>query len=73
MIVLLAQEAATPAGKPVGEPIPVAFVVLIVMLVKVVLIHKVGFEEGEPAEIGLAVIIAPDTLLVTEHPLLATQ
>ena len=41
--------ALTPEGKPVGDPIPVAPVVLILILVKGVLIHRVGVEEGAPA------------------------
>ena len=42
VIVLVAHAAVTPAGKPVAVPIPVAPVVATVILVKAVLIHKVG-------------------------------
>ena len=48
VIVFEAQAALTPVGKPVAEPIPVAPVVLCVILVKAVLIHKVGVEDAEP-------------------------
>ena len=41
-----AQAAVTPAGKPNAEPIPVAPVVVCVILVKGVLIHKVGVEDA---------------------------
>ena len=37
-----AKEAETPVGKPDAAPIPVAPVVAMVILVKAVLIHKVG-------------------------------
>ncbi len=40
------QTAVTPAGKPVAVPIPVAPVVVCVILVKAVLIHKVGDDEA---------------------------
>jgi hypothetical protein len=43
------QTAVTPAGKPVAVPIPVATDVTCVMLVKAVLIHKVGVEEAAEA------------------------
>ena len=46
VIVLAAHAAVTPAGKPNGAPIPVAPVVVCVMLVKAVLIHTVGVEDG---------------------------
>ena len=53
VIVLLAHEAVTPAGKPVTVPIPVAPVVVWVILVRSVLIHTVEVV-GEAA---VAVII----------------
>ena len=58
VITLDAQAALTPDGKPVGEPIPVALVVLIVILAKGVLIHKVGVEEGAPAVFVFTVTLA---------------
>ena len=48
LIVLLAQDAETPAGKPLGVSIPVAPVVVCVIEVNGVLIHKVGVELGRP-------------------------
>jgi hypothetical protein len=45
VMVLDAHTAVTPAGSPVAVPIPVAPVVVCVILVKVVLIHKVGVLE----------------------------
>ena len=38
--------ALTPAGNPVAVPIPVAPVVVCVILVKAVLMHKVGVEDA---------------------------
>ncbi len=49
VMVLLAQAAVTPAGKPVAVPMLVAFVVVWVILVKAVLIHKVGVLDAAPA------------------------
>ena len=46
--VLEDQFALTPFGSPVADPIPVAPVVVWVILVKAVLIHKVGVEEAVP-------------------------
>jgi hypothetical protein len=46
VIVLDAQAAETPVGRPVAVPIPVAPVVVWVMLVKAVLMHKVGVEDA---------------------------
>jgi len=48
VITFPAQPAVTPAGKPVAAPIPVAPVVACVILVRAVLIHKVGVEEAAP-------------------------
>ena len=46
VIVFEAKVAVTPAGNPVAVPIPVAPVVVCVILVKAVLIHSVGVDEG---------------------------
>lgn len=63
VMVLDAHVAETPAGNPLAPDtplldIPVAPVVAIVMLVKAVLIHKVGDEDGVPAVLlGKTVIV----------------
>ena len=54
---MVAQEAETPDGKPVAEPMPVAPVVVWVMLVKAVLIHKVGAEEAAVTVFTVTVIV----------------
>jgi hypothetical protein len=59
VIVLEAHAAVTPAGNPVGVPIPVALVVAIVMLVRAVLIHKVGVLDGAPAVLFAETVIVP--------------
>ena len=59
VIVLEAHAAVTPAGKPVAVPIPVARVVAIVMLVRAVLIHKVGVLDGAPAVLFAETVIVP--------------
>ena len=46
VIVLLAQEAVTPAGSPEAVPIPVAPVVVCVILGNKVLIHNTGEDEA---------------------------
>ena len=46
VIVLEAQEAATPAGKLLATPIPVAPVVLCVTLVIVALAHNIGLDKA---------------------------
>ena len=64
VIVLLFQEAATPAGRPLAPAvpafkIPVAPVVVCVILVNAELIQTVGVEEGNPAVLfGVIVIVA---------------
>ena len=68
VIVLEAQAAVTPAGNPVAVPIPVANVVACVMLVKAVLIHKVGVVEAAAAVI-LGVTVTTVAALVAVHPL----
>ncbi len=60
VMVLLAQAAVTPAGKPVAVPIPVALVVVCVILVKAVLIHKVGVLDADPAvRVAAFTVIVP--------------
>ena len=68
VMVLEAQAAVTPAGNPVAVPMPVAPVVAMVMLVKAVLIHKVGDEEGAPAVLFGVTIIVPVALTLPQPP-----
>jgi hypothetical protein len=49
VMVLLAQEAVTPAGKPVAVPIPDEPTVVWVILVNTLLIQTVGELDGEVA------------------------
>ena len=67
VIVLLAHAAVTPAGNPVAVPIPVAPVVACVMLVKAVLIHKVGVLEAVPAVLAGVTVIVP-VAFTAPHP-----
>ena len=68
VIVLLAHVAVTPAGKPVAVPIPVAPVVACVMLVKAVLIHKVGVLDAVPAVLAGVTVIVPVAFTVPHPP-----
>ena len=63
-----AQEAETPAGKPVAVPIPVAPVVVWVILVKAVLIHKVGLELAAPTVLSADTTMVPVALTLPEPP-----
>ena len=60
-MVLAAQDADTPVGKPVAVPMPVAPVVVCVILVKAVLIHKVGVVDA-------AVALLNGELVITRLP-----
>ena len=64
---MVAQEAETPDGKPVAEPMPVAPVVVWVMLVKAVLIHKVGAEEAA-ATVFTVTVIVPVAFTMPQPP-----
>mgnify|MGYP003308378610 CR=1 FL=1 len=66
--VLEDQFALTPFGSPVADPIPVAPVVVWVILVKAVLIHKVGVEEAVPAVLSLTNVTTISSLSVQEFP-----
>jgi hypothetical protein len=67
-MVLDAHAAVTPAGKPVGAPMPVAPVVAMVILVKAVLMHTVGEEDGAPAAfVGVTVKVATGEEIICEH------
>jgi hypothetical protein len=62
------QTAVTPAGKPVAVPIPVAPVVVCVMLVKLVLIHKVGVDEAAETVLSGVTVIVPVAFNVSQPP-----
>jgi hypothetical protein len=66
VIVFDAHAAETPAGNPVAVPIPVAPVVVLVILVKAVLIHKVGvLDAADTVLVGVTVTVV---LAVLVHP-----
>ena len=72
VIVFAAQCAFTPAGSPFAPVIlsfdmPVAPVVAIVILVKAVLIHKVGLDDGAPAVLAAVTVIVP-VAFTAPHP-----
>jgi hypothetical protein len=73
VIVLLAHDALTPAGKPLAPltpaPLmPVAPVVVCVIFVKAVLIHKVGLLEAAPAVLFGVTVIVPVALILPQPP-----
>jgi hypothetical protein len=68
VIVFEAHAAVTPAGKPVAVPIPVAPVVVWVILVKAVLIHKVGLELAAPAVLFAVTVMVPEALTFPQPP-----
>jgi hypothetical protein len=61
------QAAETPVGKPDGSPIPVAPTVAIVILVKAVLIHKVGVELAAAA-VFIETVIVPVAFTEPQPP-----
>ena len=67
VIILLAQAADTSLGRPVAVPIPVAPKVVWVMLVKAVLIHSIGVDEGVPTVFKGLTVIVP-VALTLPHP-----
>ena len=68
VMVLLAQEAVTPAGKPVAVPMPVAPAVVCVMGESAVLIHSVGVAEAALAVISGVTVIVPVAFTVPQPP-----
>ena len=73
VIVLEAQMALKPAGKPLtpdtpGFKIPVAPVVLCVMLIKAVLMHKVGVVDAALTEFAVITVIVPVAFTVPQPP-----
>ncbi len=69
VIVLDAHAAVTPAGNPVAVPIPVAPVVVWVILVKTVLIHKVGLELAAPTVLFTDTFMVPVAFTLPQPPL----
>ena len=67
-MVLDAKAAVTPAGKPVAVPIPVAPVVAWVILVKAVLMHKVGVDDPAPAVLFGVTVIVPVAFTLPQPP-----
>ena len=67
-IVLVAHEAVTPVGKPVAVPIPVAPVVVCVIVVKMVLIHKVGELDAVPTVLFELTVIVGVVAISVLHP-----
>ena len=63
-----AHAAVTPAGNPVAVPMPVAPVVVIVILVRAVLIHNVGVEDGVPAVFAGVTVIVPVAFTLPHPP-----
>ena len=59
VIISAAQLAVTPAGSPEAVPMPVAPVVAWVMLVRAVLMHKVGEADAAPAVLNASTVMAP--------------
>ena len=73
VIVLLAHAALTPAGRPFAPDtplllMPVAPVVAIVMLVKAVLIHKVGVLDGAAAVLLGVTVMVPVAFTLPQPP-----
>ena len=68
VIVLLAHDADTPAGKPVAVPIPEAPVVVCVIAVSAVLIQRVGEEDAAPAVLSAVTVMVPVAFTVPQPP-----
>ena len=68
VMVLAAHTAFTPAGKSVAAPMPVAPVVACVILVRAVLIHRVGLEDAGPTVLSGVTIMVPVALAVPQPP-----
>ena len=68
VILLLAQDAVTPAGNPVAVPMLVATVVAWVIVVKAVLLHTVGVEEAAATVLLILTVIVPVAFTVPQPP-----
>lgn len=62
------QLAVTPAGRLEGVPIPVAPVVVCVIVVKAVLMHKVGVEDAADAVLAAVTVIVPVAFTLPQPP-----
>ena len=69
VIIFVAQEAVTPAGKLEGVPIPVAPVVVCVTLVIAILMQVVGLEEAAVTVLLVLTIIVPVADTVPHPPI----
>ncbi len=69
VIVLLAHEAVTPAGKPEAIPIPCVAVVVCVIAVNAVFLHKVGVEEATLTVLFGFTVIVPVAIILPQPPL----
>ena len=72
VIVLEAHAALTPAGKPVAVPMPVAPVVEWVILVKAVLMYKVGEADAAPAVLVAVTVTTAEPLFPEPAKLFAS-
>lgn len=75
VMVPAAQWADTPAGRPFTPvtpsfDIPVAPVVLIVMAVRIVLIQRVGVDEGAPAVLFAVTVMVPMAFTAPQPPVM---
>ena len=68
VIVLLAQDAVTPAGNPVAVPMLVAAVVVWVIVVRAVLIQTIGVEEAAVTVLASVTVIVPVAFTVPQPP-----
>ena len=68
VIVFEAHAAVTPFGRPVAVPIPVAPVVVCVMLVKAVLMQRVGVEDAAPTVFAAVTVIVPVAFTLPQPP-----
>ena len=67
-MMLDAKAPVTPDGNPVAAPIPVAPVVAWVILVKAVLMHKVGVDDPAPAVLFGVTVIVPVAFTLPQPP-----
>ena len=68
VIVLAAQAAVTPAGRPVAVPMPVATAVVCVIVVRAVLMQRVGVEEAAPTVLSGVTVIVPEAFTLLHPP-----
>ena len=68
VITSAAQAAVIPAGKPMAAPMPVAPVVEWVILIRGVLIQRVGVEDAAPTVLSGVTVIVPVALTTPQPP-----